>query len=163
MDSQPSSTSSFGFKKKKRPQGTNQSAPSPDQSQSLSPTATTTQNDDDDDDHNKISYVYTPLQPIQPIQPIPSIPTFNPARVLTVVRGVVVDSETLEELIALRKLKRATGGIQLERLNAGEKKRRPKVETRDTNGEVVLADGQVEGTVGGLTKGKDRLRDEPEP
>lgn len=73
--------------------------------------------------------------------------------------------ETLEEMIALRRLKRATGGIELDRLNAGEKKRRSKQESnRDANGEVVLADGQVEGTQGGLLqRGKDRIKDEPEP
>ena len=40
----------------------------------------------------------------------------------------VCHSETLEELIALRKLARRTGGIDADRLNAGEKKRRKKVD-----------------------------------
>lgn len=65
-------------------------------------------------------------------------------------------SETLEELIALRKLKRATGGIDLERLNAGEKKKRRKVV--DAEGKVT-EDGMIEGTQGGI---KDRTRDDPD-
>ncbi|KAI5475547.1 hypothetical protein MNV49_001180 [Pseudohyphozyma bogoriensis] len=70
-------------------------------------------------------------------------------------------SETLEELIALRKLKRAVGGIDLERLNAGEKKRRKKAAGDGESGEVVNADGTVSGTHGGFReKGKDRMRDE---
>ncbi|ORY90788.1 hepatocellular carcinoma-associated antigen 59-domain-containing protein [Leucosporidium creatinivorum] len=64
--------------------------------------------------------------------------------------------ETLEELIALRKLKRATGGIDLERLNAGEKKKRRKVV--DAEGKVT-EDGMIEGTHGGI---KDRTRDDPD-
>lgn len=68
-------------------------------------------------------------------------------------------SETLEELIALRKLKRATGGIDLERLNEGEKKKRRKVV--DADGKVT-EDGMVEGTHGGMVKGKDRMRDQEE-
>lgn len=67
-------------------------------------------------------------------------------------------SETLDELIALRKLKRATGGIDLERLNAGEKKKRRKV-TINEDGSKITEDGMIEGTQGGI-KGKDRVRDE---
>lgn len=72
---------------------------------------------------------------------------------------------TLDELIALRKLKRATGGIQLDRLNAGEKKRKPKQENKDDqgDGEIRLENGMVEGMNGGLSRGKDRIKDEPEP
>ncbi|KAK4049369.1 hypothetical protein OIV83_004101, partial [Microbotryomycetes sp. JL201] len=62
-------------------------------------------------------------------------------------------SETLEELIALRKLKRATGGIELDKLNAGDRKKRRK---EGDSGEQVTADGMVEGTHGGL---RDRVRD----
>jgi hypothetical protein len=41
-------------------------------------------------------------------------------------------SQTLEELIALRKLRKTMGGIDLERLNAGErKKKKKKVEGED--------------------------------
>lgn len=40
----------------------------------------------------------------------------------------------MEELIALRKLGRRTGGIDLERLNAGEKKRRKKVDKEEVKG-----------------------------
>lgn len=72
-------------------------------------------------------------------------------------------SETLDELIALRKLKRATGGIQLERLNAGEKKRRPKVEQETNPGEMQLDNGMIEGLNGGLSGGRDRIKDDPEP
>lgn len=66
--------------------------------------------------------------------------------------------ETLDELIALRKLKRATGGIDLERLNAGERKKKRKV-TVNEDGSRVTEDGMIEGTEGGI-KGKDRVRDE---
>lgn len=69
-------------------------------------------------------------------------------------------SETLEELIALRKLKRTIGGIDLERLNAGEKKRRAKVDPAAAAAET--SGGMIEGTFGGLTKGKDRVKDEQE-
>lgn len=69
---------------------------------------------------------------------------------------LLIYSETLEELIALRKLKRATGGIDLERLNAGEKKKRRKVV--DGEGRVT-EDGMIEGTHGGI---KDRTRDDPD-
>ncbi|GAA5942422.1 telomere length and silencing 1 family protein [Sporobolomyces koalae] len=64
-------------------------------------------------------------------------------------------SETLEQLLAIRKLKRATAGLDLERLNAGEKKRRVKAST----GETVLENGMIEGNQGGIA-GKDRLRDD---
>ncbi len=63
----------------------------------------------------------------------------------------------------MRKLKRATGGIQLDRLNAGEKKRRPKQEKEGTPGELVLENGMVEGMHGGLSGGRDRIKDDPEP
>lgn len=70
-------------------------------------------------------------------------------------------SETLEEMIALRKLKRATGGIDLERLNAGEqKKKRRKVASADGGDVTKVTDsGMIEGTQGGIM-GKDRVRDE---
>lgn len=66
----------------------------------------------------------------------------------------VVCSETIEELLALRKFKRSNAGMDLERLNAGERKKRVKAVSTET--------GMVEGTIGGLSKGKDRMRDEPE-
>lgn len=44
--------------------------------------------------------------------------------------------------------------MDLERLNAGERKKRVKPVSTET--------GMVEGTIGGLSKGKDRMRDEPE-
>ncbi|KAK4048068.1 hypothetical protein OIO90_005969 [Microbotryomycetes sp. JL221] len=63
-------------------------------------------------------------------------------------------SETLEELIALRKLKRATGGIELDKLNSGERRKRRKEgdeEDQDPSGERLNADGTIEGTQGGLS------------
>ncbi|GAA6053704.1 hypothetical protein JCM3770_003175 [Rhodotorula araucariae] len=76
-------------------------------------------------------------------------------------------SETLEELLALRRLKRSTAGLELERLNAGERRKRPKAapaQDAATDGTVVFReDGTVEGTVGGLRQpGGDRLRDDSE-
>ncbi|SGY69657.1 BQ5605_C004g03045 [Microbotryum silenes-dioicae] len=71
-------------------------------------------------------------------------------------------SATLEDLIALRKLKRATGGIDLDRLNAGEKKRKPKANRDDPTGadpsERINEDGMIEGLHGGIQH-KDRVRD----
>ena len=58
-------------------------------------------------------------------------------------------SETLEDLIALRKMRRTAAGIDLERLNAGERKRR---KVQDTSEEVQRANGMIEGTKGGLNK-----------
>ncbi|GAA5844387.1 hypothetical protein JCM11251_007594 [Rhodosporidiobolus azoricus] len=79
-------------------------------------------------------------------------------------------SETLDSLLALRKLKRSTAGLELDRLNAGERKKRPKVsstaEGEGGDGTRVREDGMVEGTRGGLKEGaggaagKDRLRDD---
>ena len=54
------------------------------------------------------------------------------------------NSATLEELLEMRKLTRRTGGMDLERLNNGEKKRVGKVSTQE------------------IGKGKDRLRNEIE-
>lgn len=71
--------------------------------------------------------------------------------------------ETLDELVALRRLKRATGGIDLERLNAGEKKKRRLAKQQDDGEPAPRPDGMIEGTIGGLNaRGKDRVRDEPE-
>ncbi|GAA5864681.1 hypothetical protein JCM1840_002199 [Sporobolomyces johnsonii] len=68
-------------------------------------------------------------------------------------------SETLEQLLALRRLKRSTAGLELERLNAGERKKRPKA-SEAGEGTVVTKEGMVEGTHGGLQGGRDRLRDD---
>lgn len=52
-------------------------------------------------------------------------------------------------------MKRSNTGIDLDRLNAGERKKKVKAVTTET--------GMVEGTIGGISsKGKDRMRDEPE-
>jgi hypothetical protein len=75
-------------------------------------------------------------------------------------------SETLDSLLALRRLKRSTAGLDLERLNAGEKKKRPKVAAapaEGADGSVTTAEGMVEGIQGGLRAGgagKDRIRDD---
>ncbi|GAA6063792.1 hypothetical protein JCM10212_001362 [Sporobolomyces blumeae] len=76
-------------------------------------------------------------------------------------------SETLEQLLAIRKLKRTTAGLDLERLNAGERKKRPKASAGEggERGEIVTKDGMIEGLNGGLRGGggsgaKDRLRDD---
>ncbi|GAA5963590.1 hypothetical protein JCM3765_004334 [Sporobolomyces pararoseus] len=75
-------------------------------------------------------------------------------------------SETLEQLLAIRKLKRTTAGLDLERLNAGEKKKRPKtlIAEEGASGSSVakLDNGMIEGLNGGLSSssGKDRLRDD---
>ncbi|GAA6019740.1 hypothetical protein JCM11491_005235 [Sporobolomyces phaffii] len=72
-------------------------------------------------------------------------------------------SETLEQLLAIRKLKRATAGLDLERLNAGERKKRPKAVDADGSAVAKLDNGMLEGTHGGLnTANKDRLRDDGE-
>ena len=73
-------------------------------------------------------------------------------------------SETLEELLALRRLKRSTAGLELDRLNSGERKKRPKVPKTGEGGEegvVVTSSGMLEGTGGGLRAGAgDRIRDD---
>lgn len=73
-------------------------------------------------------------------------------------------SETLEQLLAIRRLKRATAGLDLERLNAGEKKKRPKLALDETGtGVAKLENGMLEGMSGGLNsneRDKDRLRDD---
>jgi len=79
-------------------------------------------------------------------------------------------SETLEQLLAIRKLKRTTAGLDLERLNAGEqlsRKKRLKVTNEgveDSGKEVVGENGMIEGQHGGLKSGaggaRDRVRDE---
>jgi hypothetical protein len=73
-------------------------------------------------------------------------------------------SETLEELLALRRLKRSTAGLELDRLNSGERKKRPKVVKTGEGGEegvVVTSGGMLEGTGGGLRAGAgDRIRDD---
>ncbi|GAA5918261.1 hypothetical protein JCM6882_005134 [Rhodosporidiobolus microsporus] len=77
-------------------------------------------------------------------------------------------SETLDSLLALRKLKRSTAGLELDRLNAGERKKRPKVSQAEGeggggDGTVTTKEGMIEGTQGGLRSGgagKDRLRDD---
>ncbi|GAA5882327.1 hypothetical protein JCM16303_004073 [Sporobolomyces ruberrimus] len=80
--------------------------------------------------------------------------------------GTVEDqtSETLEQLLAIRRLKRATAGLDLERLNAGEKKKRPKLAVDETGtGVAKLENGMLEGMSGGLNsneRDKDRLRDD---
>ncbi|GAA6001945.1 telomere length and silencing 1 family protein, partial [Rhodotorula paludigena] len=82
-------------------------------------------------------------------------------------------SETLEELLALRRLKRSTAGLELDRLNSGERKKRPKSTLTagapgapaDGDGTVLREDGSVEGTRGGIRHGgagNDRLRDDSE-
>ncbi|KAG0656041.1 hypothetical protein C6P46_000473 [Rhodotorula mucilaginosa] len=75
-------------------------------------------------------------------------------------------SETLEELLALRRLKRSTAGLELDRLNSGERKKRPKVVKTGEGGEegvVVTSGGMLEGTGGGLRAGAgDRIRDDSE-
>ncbi|BGP53606.1 hypothetical protein JCM8202_001473 [Rhodotorula sphaerocarpa] len=74
-------------------------------------------------------------------------------------------SETLEELLALRRLKRSTAGLELERLNSGERKKRPKVAkpSEDADGVTVTSNGMLEGTNGGLRAGAgDRIRDDSE-
>lgn len=72
-------------------------------------------------------------------------------------------SETLEELLALRRLKRSTAGLELEKLNSGEKRKRARpVAEGDASGQV-LENGMVEGTHGGLrggAAGADRIRDD---
>ncbi|GAA5914102.1 telomere length and silencing 1 family protein [Sporobolomyces salmoneus] len=81
-------------------------------------------------------------------------------------------SETLEQLLAIRRLKRTTAGLDLERLNAGEKKKRTKLSSAagggggeggdqsEGGGEGKrLENGMIEGTNGGLG-GKDRFRDD---
>ncbi|GAA5990733.1 hypothetical protein JCM10908_003212 [Rhodotorula pacifica] len=75
-------------------------------------------------------------------------------------------SETLEELLALRRLKRSTAGLELDRLNSGERKKRPKP-TKTVDGEeeggLVTSNGMIEGTNGGLRPGAgDRIRDDSE-
>ncbi|BGP18773.1 hypothetical protein JCM10213_004268 [Rhodosporidiobolus nylandii] len=72
-------------------------------------------------------------------------------------------SETLDSLLALRRLKRSTAGLDLERLNAGERKKRARAAAENEgagDGQVVTAEGMIEGTNGGLRGGKDRLRDD---
>lgn len=73
-------------------------------------------------------------------------------------------SETLEELLALRRLKRSTAGLELDRLNSGERKKRPKPTKISEGGEegvVVTSSGMLEGTGGGLRAGAgDRIRDD---
>jgi len=75
-------------------------------------------------------------------------------------------SETLEQLLAIRKLKRATAGLDLERLNAGEKKKRTRIniEESTTDGATAkLENGMIEGLNGGLNnsnRDRDRLRDD---
>ncbi|GAA5873526.1 hypothetical protein JCM3774_000040 [Rhodotorula dairenensis] len=75
-------------------------------------------------------------------------------------------SETLEELLALRRLKRSTAGLELDRLNSGERKKRPKPTKTGDGGEegvVVTSNGMLEGTGGGLRAGAgDRIRDDSE-
>ncbi|BGP22530.1 hypothetical protein Rt10032_c07g3008 [Rhodotorula toruloides] len=74
-------------------------------------------------------------------------------------------SETLEELLALRRLKRLTAGLELEKLNSGEKRKRVRpVAEGDASGQV-LENGMIEGTHGGLRGGAaagDRIRDDSE-
>ncbi|GAA5874918.1 hypothetical protein JCM8547_003610 [Rhodosporidiobolus lusitaniae] len=72
-------------------------------------------------------------------------------------------SETLDSLLQLRRLKRSTAGLELDRLNAGERKKRPKtsaVKEDGGDGTVVREDGSVEGTKGGLRGAKDRIKDD---
>lgn len=74
-------------------------------------------------------------------------------------------SETLEELLALRRLKRSTAGLELDRLNSGERKKRPKPTPgadAAEGGVVALSNGMLEGTNGGLRAGAgaDRIRDD---
>jgi len=79
-------------------------------------------------------------------------------------------SETLEQLLAIRKLKRTTAGLDIERLNAGEqlsRKKRLKVTNEGLEDkEVVGENGMIEGQHGGLKNGagggggRDRVRDE---
>ncbi|GAA5992746.1 hypothetical protein JCM11641_001476 [Rhodosporidiobolus odoratus] len=78
-------------------------------------------------------------------------------------------SSTLDSLLALRRLKRSTAGLDLERLNAGERKKRAKREEAGDgeggaggDGTVINKDGMLEGTNGGIQQGagKDRLRDD---
>ncbi|TNY20649.1 hepatocellular carcinoma-associated antigen 59-domain-containing protein [Rhodotorula diobovata] len=85
-------------------------------------------------------------------------------------------SETLDELLALRRLKRSTAGLELDRLNSGERRKRAKAAPSAAAGEqgaegyVLREDGTVEGTQGGLrggsggaaAAGQDRLRDDAE-
>ncbi|BGP37601.1 hypothetical protein JCM10449v2_001518 [Rhodotorula kratochvilovae] len=79
-------------------------------------------------------------------------------------------SETLEELLALRRLKRSTAGLELDRLNSGERRKRAKAAPAQEQGAaggdgtvVFREDGTVEGTQGGLRQmGGDRLRDDSE-
>ncbi|GAA5849431.1 hypothetical protein JCM9279_000901 [Rhodotorula babjevae] len=82
-------------------------------------------------------------------------------------------SETLDELLAIRRLKRSTAGLELDRLNSGERRKRAKPtaapgEAAGADGGTVLReDGTVEGTQGGLRSGaggagQDRLRDDAE-
>ncbi|KAM0749808.1 hypothetical protein T439DRAFT_326704 [Meredithblackwellia eburnea MCA 4105] len=70
-------------------------------------------------------------------------------------------SEQLEELIALRKLKRSTGGIDINKLNQGEQKKKKRPRRDDAgDGTVTRDDGMIEGTKGGISNQKDRLRDD---
>lgn len=72
-------------------------------------------------------------------------------------------SETLEELIALRKLTRKPTGIDLVRLNAGEKKKKVKSAKESEDVGTIGPGGMIEGSIGGITgggKGKDRIMDE---
>ncbi|GAA5905332.1 hypothetical protein JCM8208_003819 [Rhodotorula glutinis] len=83
-------------------------------------------------------------------------------------------SETLDELLALRRLKRSTAGLELDRLNSGERRKRAKPTAAPgeggaaDGGTVLREDGTVEGTQGGLRSGaggaagQDRLRDDAE-
>ncbi|BGP29767.1 hypothetical protein JCM10296v2_001512 [Rhodotorula toruloides] len=74
-------------------------------------------------------------------------------------------SETLEELLALRRLKRSTAGLELEKLNSGEKRKRARPVTEGDASGQVLENGMVEGTHGGLrggAAGADRIRDDSE-
>ncbi|GAA5939161.1 hypothetical protein JCM3775_003197 [Rhodotorula graminis] len=79
-------------------------------------------------------------------------------------------SETLDELLALRRLKRSTAGLELDRLNSGERRKRAKPTATPGDGApadggtVLREDGTVEGTQGGLRSGAggDRLRDDAE-
>ena len=71
-------------------------------------------------------------------------------------------SATLDDLIALRKLRRPTGGIELDRLNAGERRRRAEGAGGE-GADKLNEDGTVEGTQGGLLAAnvsKDRVKDQ---
>ncbi|GAA6041752.1 hypothetical protein JCM8097_008313 [Rhodosporidiobolus ruineniae] len=72
-------------------------------------------------------------------------------------------SETLDSLLALRRLKRSTAGLELDRLNAGERRKRAKAAAEGDaggDGTRITESGMIEGTQGGLRGGKDRLRDD---